>query len=258
MPPSRSASCSTAWTDFLDGFKEVRLNSARSVDLFDDAVEVSRAAANIKIGTQVQTFRQIVSVQSYMYVLLGAVVFAAPRFSESFGRRFDSEGHDGAAVRCRGLFRPGAIDTDPDERECRGGPAAEISVRPECDRFDRAGRNGGTAGFRCDRDAQYRVPLRGQIFRHRLPHRAHRLHAAIRRACLHHRRQRLGKVDPAAGACRALSARFRRDHARRNADQQPHARHLSLVDSPRFFSTIICFTGSTAYPIRIRSRSTGC
>jgi putative pyoverdin transport system ATP-binding/permease protein len=71
--------------DFLDGFKEVRLNNARSVALFDDAVEVSRAAANIKIGAQVQTFRQIVSVQSYMYVLLGAVVFAAPRFGESLG-----------------------------------------------------------------------------------------------------------------------------------------------------------------------------
>jgi putative pyoverdin transport system ATP-binding/permease protein len=71
--------------DFLDGFKEVRLNSARSADLFNDAVEVSRTAANIKIGAQVETFRQIVSVQSYMYILLGAVVFAAPRFGESLG-----------------------------------------------------------------------------------------------------------------------------------------------------------------------------
>lgn len=35
-------------TDLLDGFKEVRLNTARSDDLFDDIVEVSRAAANIK------------------------------------------------------------------------------------------------------------------------------------------------------------------------------------------------------------------
>jgi cyclic peptide transporter len=69
--------------DFLDGFKEVRLNSARSADLFDDAVAVSRAAANIKIGAQVDTFRQIVSTQSYIYILLGAVVFAAPLFSES-------------------------------------------------------------------------------------------------------------------------------------------------------------------------------
>ncbi len=70
-------------TDFLDGFKEVRLNSARSADLFEDSVAVSRVAANIKIGAQVETFRQIVSTQSYMYILLGAVVFVAPIFSSS-------------------------------------------------------------------------------------------------------------------------------------------------------------------------------
>jgi putative ATP-binding cassette transporter len=69
--------------DFLDGFKEVRLNSARSGDLFDDAAEVSRSAANIKIGAQVETFREIVFAQSYMYVLLGAVVFVVPAFSQS-------------------------------------------------------------------------------------------------------------------------------------------------------------------------------
>jgi putative ATP-binding cassette transporter len=72
-------------TDFLDGFKEVRLHVARSADLFDDAVEVSRAAANIKIRAQAETFRQIVSAQSYMYLLLGAVVFVAPAFSHSLG-----------------------------------------------------------------------------------------------------------------------------------------------------------------------------
>jgi len=70
-------------TDFLDGFKEVRLNAARSADLFADSVAVSRVAANIKIGAQVETFRQIVSTQSYMYILLGAVVFVAPVFSSS-------------------------------------------------------------------------------------------------------------------------------------------------------------------------------
>ena len=70
-------------TDFLDGFKEVRLNAARSADLFADSVAVSRVAANIKIGAQVETFRQIVSTQSYMYILLGAVVFVAPIFSSS-------------------------------------------------------------------------------------------------------------------------------------------------------------------------------
>ena len=71
--------------DFLDGFKEVRLNSARSTDLFNDAVDVSRTAANIKINTQAETFRMIVTSQISMYVLLGAVVFVAPQFSDSLG-----------------------------------------------------------------------------------------------------------------------------------------------------------------------------
>jgi putative ATP-binding cassette transporter len=72
-------------TDFLDGFKEVRLNSARSTELFDDAVDVSRLAANIKIRTQAETFKMIVNSQISMYVLLGAVVFVAPNFSDTLG-----------------------------------------------------------------------------------------------------------------------------------------------------------------------------
>jgi putative ATP-binding cassette transporter len=72
-------------TDFLDGFKEVRLNSARSTDLFDDSLNVSRTAANIKIQSQAETFKLIVTSQISMYVLLGAVVFVAPQFSDSLG-----------------------------------------------------------------------------------------------------------------------------------------------------------------------------
>jgi putative ATP-binding cassette transporter len=72
-------------TDFLDGFKEVRLNTARSRDLFEDASEVSRTAANIKINSQAETFKLIVTSQISMYVLIGAVVFIAPQFSEHLG-----------------------------------------------------------------------------------------------------------------------------------------------------------------------------
>jgi len=72
-------------TDFLDGFKEVRLNAARSLDLFEDASEVSRTAANIKINSQAETFKLIVTSQISMYVLIGAVVFVAPQFSEALG-----------------------------------------------------------------------------------------------------------------------------------------------------------------------------
>ncbi|HYA06325.1 MAG TPA: cyclic peptide export ABC transporter [Xanthobacteraceae bacterium] len=71
--------------DFLDGFKEIRLNSARSADLFDDAVDVSKTAANIKIRTQAETFKMIVITQISMYVLLGAVVFIAPNLSDTLG-----------------------------------------------------------------------------------------------------------------------------------------------------------------------------
>jgi putative ATP-binding cassette transporter len=72
-------------TDFLDGFKEVRLNRDRSADLFDDALEISRNAANIKIQSQAETFKMIVSSQISMYLLIGAVVFVAPQFSEALG-----------------------------------------------------------------------------------------------------------------------------------------------------------------------------
>ncbi len=71
--------------DFLDGFKEVRFNKARSDDLFDDAAEVSKTAANIKIRTQSETFKMIVTSQISMYILLGAVVFVAPNLSDSLG-----------------------------------------------------------------------------------------------------------------------------------------------------------------------------
>jgi putative ATP-binding cassette transporter len=63
----------------------VRLNRPRSADLFDDAIDVSRTAANIKIKTQAETFKMIVTSQISMYVLLGAVVFVAPQFSEALG-----------------------------------------------------------------------------------------------------------------------------------------------------------------------------
>ena len=72
-------------TDLLDGFKEVKLNKARSEELFNDIVEVSRAAANIKIRTQSETYKRMVLLQSSLYTLLGAVAFAVPAFSDTMG-----------------------------------------------------------------------------------------------------------------------------------------------------------------------------
>jgi putative ATP-binding cassette transporter len=71
--------------DLLDGFKEVRLNRSRSDDLFDNIVEVSRTAANIKIRSQSESYKQLVFSQSSMYLLLAAVVFVVPVFSATKG-----------------------------------------------------------------------------------------------------------------------------------------------------------------------------
>ena len=71
--------------DILDGFKEVRLNRSRSDHLFDDVVEVSRTAANIKIRTQSESYKQLVFSQSSMYLLLATIVFVVPTFSDTKG-----------------------------------------------------------------------------------------------------------------------------------------------------------------------------
>jgi putative ATP-binding cassette transporter len=72
-------------TDLLDGFKEVRLNSSRSEDLYRHIIEVSRTAANIKIRTQAETFLRMIVVQSSMYTVLGVIAFAVPALSVSLG-----------------------------------------------------------------------------------------------------------------------------------------------------------------------------
>jgi len=89
-------------TDLLDGFKEIRLNSHRSDDLFADTMEVSTTAAELKIKTQTDGLKQFVFSQASFYVVLGAIVFIAPTLSQSLG---DSMGKTVTAL----LFIIGAI-----------------------------------------------------------------------------------------------------------------------------------------------------
>jgi putative ATP-binding cassette transporter len=71
--------------DFLDGFKEVRLNRARSNELYEDASEVSRRAANIKISTEGDHFRRMMFAQMSIYLLLGTFVFIVPMLTTIHG-----------------------------------------------------------------------------------------------------------------------------------------------------------------------------
>src|SRR3954471_5640834 len=72
-------------SDLLNGFKEVRLNTPRSQDLYQDIQEVSTTAAELKIKSQVDGLNQFVFSQFAFYILVGAVVFVVPSFSETIG-----------------------------------------------------------------------------------------------------------------------------------------------------------------------------
>jgi len=70
-------------------------------------------------------------------------------------------------------------------------------------------------------------------------------------------RQRFGQIDAAEGALRPVSAGFRRDSARRGACRREQSRCLPLADC-RDFRDYHCFSGSMAWPIRTPQRSIGC
>jgi putative ATP-binding cassette transporter len=64
--------------DMLNGIKEVRLNKARSDDLFAEIGEVSRVSANTKIVTEAESAKRAIFAQTAMFLLLGLIVFAGP------------------------------------------------------------------------------------------------------------------------------------------------------------------------------------
>ena len=70
-------------SDLLEGFKEVRLNSARSNDLIDTIREGIATAANVKIFTQSESSETVGLLHTALYLLLGAIAFVVPTFSGS-------------------------------------------------------------------------------------------------------------------------------------------------------------------------------
>src|SRR5258708_25516996 len=68
-------------THLLTGFKEVRMNRARSNDLFASFEEISHDATERTINTQAQISRMFIFSQAAFYVLLGVIVSVVPRLS---------------------------------------------------------------------------------------------------------------------------------------------------------------------------------
>ncbi len=189
-------------------------NSARSADLFDDAVEVSKTAANIKIRTQAETFKMIVTSQISMYVLLGAVVFVAPNLSDSLG------GSSIAKTTTALLFVVGAcfglVQSIP--ILLNANAAADRIERLEAalqDTLVAVEPRAIAAPKRFDK-----IELRDIVFRYvdKFSDTVFKIGPLnftlrVRRTRLHHRRQRLGQIDVFAGAVRAVSSGFRRNRA---------------------------------------------
>jgi putative ATP-binding cassette transporter len=70
-----------ALNDLLDGFKEVKMNRARSAEVFAEAQAISASVKEIKAKTQVQFSDHFIFSQISFYILIGAVVFLLPRIS---------------------------------------------------------------------------------------------------------------------------------------------------------------------------------
>jgi putative ATP-binding cassette transporter len=72
--------------DLFDGFKEIRLNSARNNDLVRDIRQVSHRAMDFKVRALSENLKRVIFSQASLYVLLGAIAFIVPILSESVGR----------------------------------------------------------------------------------------------------------------------------------------------------------------------------
>ncbi|HYC62722.1 MAG TPA: cyclic peptide export ABC transporter [Thermoanaerobaculia bacterium] len=71
-------------TNMLEGFKEVRLNRARSDDLFAHFVEISNSSMRLRTRTMAQVSTTFILSQVAFYVLMGVIVFIVPRFSLTY------------------------------------------------------------------------------------------------------------------------------------------------------------------------------
>ena len=70
-------------THLLDGFKEVRMNTARSDDLFARFQEISSSATSLKVRTQAEVSSQFILSQVAFYLMLAVVVFVVPGLSQT-------------------------------------------------------------------------------------------------------------------------------------------------------------------------------
>lgn len=81
---SRENALFDSLTNFLDGFKEVKLNTKRSNDLFCRFQEISNSATSLKVETQSSISSQFIISQIAFYSMVAIVVFVVPQITPAF------------------------------------------------------------------------------------------------------------------------------------------------------------------------------
>lgn len=76
--------CLDSLTDFLAGFKEAKVNSARAADMYKYFFDQSLLAAESKMAAQSKMATHFTLSQVMFYMLIATMVFVVPLFAESF------------------------------------------------------------------------------------------------------------------------------------------------------------------------------
>ena len=71
-------------SDFLSGFKEIKMNSARAFDISNDIITSSRHVADVKAQTFIYLSNSFTSIQVMIYALVGMTIFIIPSISSGF------------------------------------------------------------------------------------------------------------------------------------------------------------------------------
>jgi putative ATP-binding cassette transporter len=71
-------------SDLLDGFKEVKMNTARGLELGEQGRAISAEVARLKTRTQILYARDFVMSQVTFFILTGVMVFVVPNLSSAY------------------------------------------------------------------------------------------------------------------------------------------------------------------------------
>ena len=176
-------------THLIDGFKEVKVNTARGKDLFKHLKEIAAQVATLKTKTAVRYADKYIFSQVLFYLLIGAMVFIVP--SMTTVEADDIHGvdpvHHRSAVdggeRLPRVPRGGSRGAERPAPRKRARARAEQRHREERQRRARA-------ALPVHRDVGHPLQLSGQRRAAGVHGGAARLHAAPGRDRLHRRRQR--------------------------------------------------------------------